>query len=75
MRRKIWRMVKKITESARRAMVLDAATLKWFDISQVVARGRSLPSTLFNVFSDEIITVRERNAKQGVKEGKIRYRD
>ena len=46
---KIWRMVNKMTESAKSAMMLDEEISKYFDIVQGVAQECTLSPTLFQI--------------------------
>ena len=62
----MWRMVKKMTECAKSAMMLDGGISKYFDILRGVAQGCTLSPTLFKVFIDDLII---EAAKQGVKVG------
>ena len=51
----MWRMVKKMTECAKSAMMLDGEVSKYFDILQGVAQGCTLSPTLFKVFINDLI--------------------
>ena len=65
---KMWRMVKKMTECAKSAMMLDGEISKSVDILQGVAKGCTLSTTLFKIFIDDLILEIEAT-KQGVKVG------
>ena len=66
--RKMWRMVKKMTECAKSAMMLDGEISKSVDILRGVAQGFTLSPTLFKIFMDDLIIAIEA-AKQRVKVG------
>ena len=61
-------MVKKMTECAKSAMMLDGEISKYFDILQGVAQGCTLSPTLFRVFINDL-TLAIESAQQGVKVG------
>ena len=48
---KNWRMMKKTTECAISAVMLDGEILKYVDILQVVEQGCTLSPTLFKIYS------------------------
>ena len=63
-RRKMWRMVKKKTECAKSAMMLDGEISKNFDILQGVAQRCTLSPTLSEVFINDLILVIEMHSKK-----------
>ena len=65
----MWRMMKKMTECARSAVMLDGEMSKCVDILQGVAQGCTLSPNLFKVYiNDKIVAVEA--AEQGVTMGK-----
>ena len=72
--RKMWRMVKKMTDCAKSAMVLDGEISKYFDMLQVAAQGCTLSPTLFKIFIDDLIIAVEAASKES-RWGKIWCQD
>ena len=67
-KRKMWRMMKNMTECARSAVMLDGEILKYVDILQGAAQGCTLPPYSFDVYINDMIVAAEA-AKQGVTVG------
>ena len=67
-RGKMWRMMKKMTECARSAVMLDGEISKYVDILQGVAQGCTLSPNLFKVYINDMIVAVEA-ASQGVTVG------
>ena len=67
-RGKMLRMMKKMTECARSAVLLDRETLNYADIAQGVAQGCTLSPYLFKVYIDYMMVAVEK-VKQGVTVG------
>jgi hypothetical protein len=55
-RGKLWRVIKKMYESSRSAVLLDGEKSASFSVEQGVAQGCSLSPILFSVFIDELLT-------------------
>ena len=66
-RGKMWRTMKKMTECARSAVMLDGEISKYVDILQGVAQGCTLSLNLFKVYINDIVAVEA--TKQGVTMG------
>ena len=67
-RGKLWRMVKKMTECPRSAVMMDRKISKEVDIYKGVAQGCTLSPNLFKVYIDYMIVAVEA-AKQGGRYG------
>ncbi|CAB1098869.1 unnamed protein product [Ectocarpus sp. CCAP 1310/34] len=65
---KMWRVLKKMTECTKSAVMLDGELSKFFDIEQGVPQGCTLPPTLFQVFINDLLEVVEA-VRKGVKVG------
>ena len=65
---KMWRIMKKMTECTRSAVMLDGEISKDVNISQGVAQGCTVSPNLFKVYIDDMIVAVEA-AKQGVTMG------
>ena len=63
----MWRMMKKMTECARSAVMLDGDISKYVHILQGVAQGCTSSLNLFEVYIYDIVAVEA--AKQGVTVG------
>ncbi|CAB1117831.1 unnamed protein product [Ectocarpus sp. CCAP 1310/34] len=64
----MWRVLKKMTECTRSAVMLDGELSKFFDIEQGVPQGCTLSPTLFQVFINDLLEVVEA-VRKGVKVG------
>ncbi|CAB1106679.1 unnamed protein product [Ectocarpus sp. CCAP 1310/34] len=67
-KRKMWRVLKKMTECTKSAVMLDGELSKFFDIEQGVPQGCTLSPTLFQVFINDLLEVVEA-VRKGVKVG------
>ncbi|MEP2874451.1 MAG: reverse transcriptase domain-containing protein [Hyphomicrobiales bacterium] len=67
-RGKMWRMMKKMTECARSAVMLDGEISKYVDILQGVAQRCTLSPNLFKIYINDLIVAVEA-ARQGVTVG------
>ncbi|CAB1121568.1 unnamed protein product [Ectocarpus sp. CCAP 1310/34] len=65
---KMWRVLKKMTECTKSAVMLDGELSKFFDIEQGVPQGCTLFPTLFQVFINDLLNVVEA-VRKGVKVG------
>ncbi|CAB1103133.1 unnamed protein product [Ectocarpus sp. CCAP 1310/34] len=65
---KMWRVLKKMTECTKSAVMLDGELSKFFDIEQGVPQGCTLSPTLFQVFINDLLEVVEA-VRKGVKVG------
>ena len=66
----MWRMIKKMTERARSAVMLDGEIFKCVDILHGVAQGGTLSPNIFKVYiTDMIVLIAVQAAKQGVTMG------
>ena len=70
----MWRMMKKITECARSAVLLDGEISKYVDILRIVAQGCKLSPDLFKIYINDLIVAVEA-ARQGVTVGEDTCRD
>ncbi|CAB1110125.1 unnamed protein product [Ectocarpus sp. CCAP 1310/34] len=64
----MWRVLKKMTECTKSAVMLDGELSKFFDIEQGVPQGCTLSPTLFQVFINDLLEVVEA-VRKGVKVG------
>ncbi|CAB1101704.1 unnamed protein product [Ectocarpus sp. CCAP 1310/34] len=64
----MWRVLKKMTEYTKSAVMLDGELSKLFDIEQGVPQGCTLSPTLFQVFINDLLEVVEA-VRKGVKVG------
>ena len=67
-RGKMWRMLKKMTECTRSAVMLDGEISKYVDILQGVAQGCTMSPTLFKIYINDLIRAVEA-VRQGVQVG------
>ena len=65
-RGKLWRVIKKMYESSRSAVLLDGVRSEAFSVDQGVAQGCSLSPILFSVFINELL-VEVEQAKLGIE--------
>ena len=70
----MWGMVKKMTECAKSAMMLDGEISKYFDILQGVAQGCTLSPTLFKIFIDDLILANRISTARSQGEGRYGIR-
>ena len=71
-RRKMWRMMKSMTEYARSAVILDGDFSKYVEILQGVAQGCTVSPNIFKIYINDLVVAVEA-AKQGatVKEDTV----
>ncbi|CAB1115185.1 unnamed protein product [Ectocarpus sp. CCAP 1310/34] len=65
---KMWRVLKKMTECTKSAVMLDGELSKFFDIEQGVPQGCTLSPTLFQVFINDLLEVVDA-VRKGVRVG------